>query len=47
MKSDSQPEPKEKTPKGYEVRTPTRHEFDDMLTKLAKPKKSGPRGPKK
>lgn len=32
-------EPKEKTPKGYEVRTPTRGEFFRNLAKVAKTKK--------
>lgn len=41
-------QPTQKTAKGYEIPVPKRRDFDQMLTKLAKPpKKSAPRRPKK
>lgn len=40
-------EPTEKTPKGYEVRIPSRREFFSNLKKIAGKAASGTRGPQK
>ena len=37
MKDDPKPEPKQKTPKGYEIPIPKKADWDRMLKRVATP----------
>ena len=45
MNDEPKPEPKQKTPKGYEIPIPKKSDWDRLLKKAATP--SSPRSPKK